>query len=297
MLTLPKINRRTWLALWAQDRRRSRVRAAQVAPLPVVPVLVEDSHGRTTAQVSWDPDLVLNCDCVYISRSSDGINFGSEVQRALSGFVYSVTGLTPNSTCYFRIRGWSAAAGYGSYSETLSVTTAPLPDAENFAVVLNPYFVPDGVTITLYGSIDQQDGNFDGDFTSSGGVFYRPRGATIQLNTGASCWMLYGPNNTNYQSDNFSLGGTWYGPSGIYFTGYPETAIPATVNTFTWIDNTGGAATFTNLAVEDDTSNWPTSWSGTGNTVSMPPLYGMHITWHLTSSGGEWGTVQTADGF
>ena len=51
MLTLPKINRRTWIALWAQDRRRSRVRAAQATLLPA-PVL----RAAHPDLLQWDWD-------------------------------------------------------------------------------------------------------------------------------------------------------------------------------------------------------------------------------------------------
>ena len=52
MLTLPKINRRTWLVLWAQDRRRSRVRAAQATLLPA-PVL----RAAYPDLLQWDWEL------------------------------------------------------------------------------------------------------------------------------------------------------------------------------------------------------------------------------------------------
>jgi len=51
VLTLPKINRRTWIALWAQDRRRSRVRAAQATLLPA-PVL----RAAHPDLLQWDWD-------------------------------------------------------------------------------------------------------------------------------------------------------------------------------------------------------------------------------------------------
>ena len=49
--TFPKINRRDWIALWAQDRRRQRIRAAQVTLLPA-PVL----RAAYPDLLQWDWD-------------------------------------------------------------------------------------------------------------------------------------------------------------------------------------------------------------------------------------------------
>ena len=52
MMTLPKINRRTWLALWAQGRRRNRLRFGHPALLPA-PVL----RAAYPDLLRWDWDL------------------------------------------------------------------------------------------------------------------------------------------------------------------------------------------------------------------------------------------------
>jgi len=52
MMTLPKINRRTWLALWAQGRRRNRLRFEHTALLPA-PVL----RAAYPDLLRWDWDL------------------------------------------------------------------------------------------------------------------------------------------------------------------------------------------------------------------------------------------------
>lgn len=52
MMTLPKINRRTWLALWAQGRRRNRLRLGHPALLPA-PVL----RAAYPDLLRWDWDL------------------------------------------------------------------------------------------------------------------------------------------------------------------------------------------------------------------------------------------------
>ena len=80
MLTLPKINRRTWLALWAQDRRRSRVRAAQATLLPA-PVL----RPAYPDLLQWDWELADPYKwAVYVSLDG-GVTFSMPEDYWVSG--------------------------------------------------------------------------------------------------------------------------------------------------------------------------------------------------------------------
>ena len=70
LLVKPRINRRGWLALWVQKRRRARA-AAQAEPIPAIQ-LASDGHGHLT----WTVNFTTPYDGINIYWSHDGVTWG-----------------------------------------------------------------------------------------------------------------------------------------------------------------------------------------------------------------------------
>jgi len=64
--------RRVWLALEEQKRRRARA-SASVGPEPAI-LLASDGHGRLT----WTLNFTTPYDSISIYKSDDGVSWGSD---------------------------------------------------------------------------------------------------------------------------------------------------------------------------------------------------------------------------
>jgi hypothetical protein len=73
MTRKPIINRRGWLAMWLQKRRRARV-AALAETVPAI-VLTSDGHGRLT----WTLNFTSPYEGVSIYECADGVTWGSDI--------------------------------------------------------------------------------------------------------------------------------------------------------------------------------------------------------------------------
>ena len=69
----PTLQRRAWLALWLQDRRRTRAAADFLA-------LTSDGHGRLTWRLAAPSSLGFN-----IYKSVDGVAWGTPYATAIAG--------------------------------------------------------------------------------------------------------------------------------------------------------------------------------------------------------------------
>ncbi len=72
MPSLPKINRRGWLATWLQKRRRTRA-AALAAPAPAI-LLTSNGHGHLT----WTLNFTSPFGSLSIYQSADGVTWPSD---------------------------------------------------------------------------------------------------------------------------------------------------------------------------------------------------------------------------
>jgi hypothetical protein len=89
------LQRRTWLALRSQKRRRARV-AEGVSTVPAV-YLTSDGHGR----LAWSLNFTTECDNINIYMSDDGVTWGPDAYDGwfLSAGYRECTGVPG----YFRI--------------------------------------------------------------------------------------------------------------------------------------------------------------------------------------------------
>jgi hypothetical protein len=86
--------RRTWLALEEQKRRRAR--GADASPAPAI-LLISDGHGR----LIWTLNFTTDCDNINIYLSDDGVTWGTDAYDGwfLSAGARECTGVPG----YFRI--------------------------------------------------------------------------------------------------------------------------------------------------------------------------------------------------
>jgi len=88
----PKINRRGWLAIWLQKRRRKRLQGS--APVAAI-VLSSDGHGRLTWTYNFTTPYGFS-----IYRSVDGVTWGLPFDGANIG---AVSADESGNAGYFRI--------------------------------------------------------------------------------------------------------------------------------------------------------------------------------------------------
>lgn len=210
--------------------------AGKIVPQPIIGSFSATLTGTLEATVSWSG--VANSDYVYISRSDDGgNNYGSETQKGVGQTFVDGT-LSFNSTYWYRARGWSSLAGYGSYATAQSVTTGSAPTA--------------GTTLIVTGSdVSAANGTFvlDESVTSENPIF----GSVTKLWTNSASGSFIGKTG-NYHLYMWPVEGTTanafyetYGDGS--HTGDPDNADPvAASNNGWWNIGSAGATTMITVA-------------------------------------------------
>ena len=147
-----------------------------VAQLNAPSSLAFSNVKSTSMTLNW-ADNATNETGYLIYNSTDNINFNYVGQSAVNTISYNVTGLTANTTYYWRVQAINSGAISAAVSGTRATNTLPVVTIS--APAINSTFAK-GTAITFTGTAtDVQDGNI-----SSGLVWYSDLSGPI--GTGAS---------------------------------------------------------------------------------------------------------------
>ncbi|MEI8292146.1 MAG: hypothetical protein WCH99_21965, partial [Verrucomicrobiota bacterium] len=252
MTTLPKINRGSWIALWAQDRRRRRVRAAQ-APLLPAPVL----RPAYPDLLQWDWDCPNPYQWnVYVSLDG-GVTFFMPEGYWVSGEgrEFAPDG---GSELYFIFGVDADGRVITQHSNPVCPDDAsppPPPPAQDFTGY--NYYSPDYTTIDDGSTVVGAGGNAgNGTYTFSGGSAWNENGDWLfpsNDNDGNPVWQICLQDFTDmYWSDSWNP----IDPSGTYNfrnNNGPTISIEAFSATYhsvvsedrlSWTDNSGGTVIY-----------------------------------------------------
>lgn len=98
----------------------------QAPPIPAAPSnLVATVASASQINLSWT-DNSSNEDGFQIERSTDNVNFTLLAATGPNITTYGNTGLSANTTYYYRVRSFNTA-GFSSYTNTASASTGPTP--------------------------------------------------------------------------------------------------------------------------------------------------------------------------
>ena len=264
------INRRTWLALWAQNRRRSR--ANGLLPAPVLRAAYPD-----LLQWDWDSPNPYQWN-VYVSLDG-GVTFfmpgeywvdgeGREFAPDGGSEIYFVVGVDANGR----------EITQRSNPVCPDDCSPPLPPAQGFTGYC--YNSPEYTTIDDGSTVVAADGSGgNGTYTFSGGSAWNENGDWLfpsNDNDQNPVWQICLQYNTDiFWSDSWNP----TDPSGTYNRRYnsgPTVSVGAISTTyhpatsedrFSWTDNSGGTVTFRIRALSDGIPIL--AWEGTGNSTVM----------------------------
>src|SRR5207247_1858374 len=127
--------------------------SGEPAPPPAVPTNLTASspltNADTTAQLSWSDNSTTE-DGVAIERKTGTSAYVEIVRVAAEAISYTDTGLTAGTTYTYRVRAFNAA-GYSTYSNEASVTTAQAGPTRTFTPIGDTY-VDSSVPSSNYGT-------------------------------------------------------------------------------------------------------------------------------------------------
>ncbi len=277
MLLLTKINRRTWLALWAQDHRRARVRAAQATLLPA-PVL----RAAYPDLLQWDWELADPDKWAVWMSLDEGGTFSMPEGYWVNGDARE---FAPDggSELHF-IVGVDANGKEITQRSNLvrpdDASPPQPPPAQDFTG--SYYNSPDYTTIDDGSTVVAANGSGgNGTYTFSGGSAWNEYGDWLfpsNDNDGNPVWQICLQYNTDmYWSDFWNP----IDPSGTYNFRYnngPTISIEAISTTYhagvsedrlSWTDNTGGNTTFVVMGVTASSGGTPVEiYRGNGTSHS-----------------------------